>query len=37
MGAHRGHKMLKLRHESDASPDHLQVYSGDVRVGTIYR
>jgi hypothetical protein len=28
--------MLKLRHE-DASPDHFQVYSGEVRIGTIYR
>jgi hypothetical protein len=29
--------MLKLRHEADASPDHFQVYSGEVRVGTIYK
>jgi hypothetical protein len=28
--------MLKLRNE-DASPDHFQVYSGEVRIGTIYR
>jgi hypothetical protein len=29
--------MLKLRHEADASADHYQVYSGTVRVGTIYK
>jgi hypothetical protein len=29
--------MPKLRHEADDSPDHFQVYSGQVRVGTIYR
>jgi hypothetical protein len=27
---------LKLRRE-DVSPDHFQVYSGEVRIGTIYR
>jgi hypothetical protein len=29
--------MLKLRHEADDSLDHFQVYSGEVRVRTIYR
>jgi hypothetical protein len=29
--------MLKLRHEAGDSADHYQVYSGTVRVGTIYR
>jgi hypothetical protein len=29
--------MLKLRHEADDRPDHFQVYSGQVRVGTIYK
>jgi hypothetical protein len=29
--------MLKLRHEADASADHFQVYTGQVRVGTIYK
>jgi hypothetical protein len=29
--------MLKLRHEADASADHYQVYSGTVRIGTIYK
>jgi hypothetical protein len=29
--------MLKLRHEAGDSPEHFQVYSGQVRVGTIYR
>jgi hypothetical protein len=29
--------MLKLRHEADASPDHYQVYTGQVRIGTIYK
>ena len=29
--------MLKLRHEADASADHYQVYTGTVRVGTIYK
>ena len=28
--------MLKLRRE-DVSPDHFQVYSGQVRIGTIYK
>jgi hypothetical protein len=28
--------MLKLRREADDSPDHFQVYTGDVRIGTIY-
>jgi hypothetical protein len=29
--------MLKLRHEADDSPDHFQVYTGAVRIGTIYK
>ena len=29
--------MLKLRHEHDAPADHYQVYSGEVRIGTIYK
>ena len=29
--------MLKLRHEAGDGADHYQVYSGTVRVGTIYR
>ena len=29
--------MLKLRHEADGSPDHFQVYTGQVRIGTIYK
>ena len=29
--------MLKLRHEAGASADRYQVYSGEVRVGTIYK
>ena len=29
--------MLKLRHEAGDGADHFQVYSGAVRVGTIYR
>jgi hypothetical protein len=29
--------MLKLRHEGSDSSDHFQVYSGTVRVGTIYK
>jgi hypothetical protein len=29
--------MLKLRHEADASPEHFQVYTGQVRIWTIYR
>jgi hypothetical protein len=29
--------MLKLRHEHDASANHYQVYSGEVRIGTIYK
>jgi hypothetical protein len=32
-----GKLMLKLRHEADDSPDHFQVYSGQVRIGTIYK
>jgi hypothetical protein len=29
--------MLKLRHEAGDGAEHFQVYSGAVRVGTIYR
>jgi hypothetical protein len=29
--------MLKLCHEANASADHYQVYSGNVRIGTIYK
>jgi hypothetical protein len=29
--------MLKLRHEADDSADHFQVYTGQVRIGTIYK
>jgi hypothetical protein len=29
--------MLKLRHEAGDGADHFQVYSGAVRVGTIYK
>ena len=29
--------MLKLRHEADDSPDRFQVYTGQVRIGTIYK
>jgi hypothetical protein len=29
--------MLKLRHEADDSLDHFQVYTGQVRIGTIYK
>jgi len=29
--------MLKLRHEADDRPDHFQVYTGQVRIGTIYK
>jgi hypothetical protein len=29
--------MLTLRHDVDASADHFQVYSGQVRIGTIYK
>ena len=27
--------MLKLRHEAGASADHYEVYTGEVRIGTI--
>ena len=29
--------MLKLRHEAGDSPDRFQVYTGQVRIGTIYK
>ena len=29
--------MLKLRHEADDGPDRFQVYTGQVRIGTIYK
>ena len=29
--------MLKLRHEANDRPDHFQVYTGQVRIGTIYK
>jgi uncharacterized protein (DUF736 family) len=29
--------MLKLRHEADDSPEHFRVYTGQVRIGTIYK
>jgi hypothetical protein len=29
--------MLKLRHESDDGPEHFQVYTGQVRIGAIYK
>ena len=29
--------MLRLRHEADDRPDHFQVYTGQVRIGTIYK
>ena len=29
--------MLKLRHEADDSAEHFQVYTGQVRIGTIYK
>jgi hypothetical protein len=29
--------MLKLRHEADDSADHFQIYTGQVRIGTIYK
>jgi hypothetical protein len=29
--------VLRLRHEADDSPDHFQVYTGQVRIGTIYK
>ena len=30
-------RMLKLRHEADDRPDHFQVYTGQVRIGAIYK
>jgi hypothetical protein len=32
-----GKPTLKLRHEADDSPDRFQVYTGQVRIGTIYK
>jgi len=29
--------MLKLRHEAGDGVDHFQVYTGQVRIGTIYK
>jgi hypothetical protein len=29
--------MLKLRHETGDGADHFQVYTGQVRIGTIYK
>jgi hypothetical protein len=32
-----GKPMLKLRHEADDIPDRFQVYTGQVRIGAIYK
>jgi hypothetical protein len=32
-----GKPMLKLRHEHDDPANHYQVYTGEVRIGTIYK
>ena len=29
--------VLRLRHEADESPDRFQAYTGQVRIGTIYK